>query len=75
MQKGWDRMQFFDYFVHLSSPFSLFSRTYPLTGFPPSLFGGVQVRVILSSVVALHLGTPGAPGLSRKNKKGQSSSA
>ena len=50
------------YFVHLFDPFSLFSTTYPLIGLPPSLVGGSHVRVIESSVVPSHSGSPGFPG-------------
>ena len=35
---------------------------YPLMGLPPSLVGGSQARVIESSVVPSHSGSPGLPG-------------
>lgn len=48
--------------VHLLSPNFRFSRTYPVTGLPPSDRGFVQDKVMESVLVSIAWGIPGGPG-------------
>lgn len=54
------------YLVHFFTPCSLFSRTYPWSGLPPSFTGGCHSNVMESSVVAMHSGIPVFPGTSKR---------